>query len=60
MAQRADVPTPAESTAEVAEPAPTGLEAYESPAIIDLGSVREVTQGSAKNGRADATNQFYN
>jgi hypothetical protein len=34
--------------------------AYESPVIVDLGSVREVTQGSAKNGECDATTQYYN
>ena len=60
MAHRADVPAPAETTAEAVAPKPIELEAYQSPAVIDLGSVREATQGSAKNGKADVSTQYYN
>ena len=45
---------------EAPTPAPAVTEAYESPALLDLGSVRKVTQGNAKNGSCDATSEYYN
>jgi hypothetical protein len=32
---------------------------YESPAVIVIGSVRDVTAGSASSGNADANSQYY-
>lgn len=32
---------------------------YESPQLIDLGHLREVTLGSSPNGNADANAQYY-
>jgi hypothetical protein len=32
---------------------------YESPAVIVIGSVRDLTAGSASSGNADANSQFY-
>jgi hypothetical protein len=39
--------------------APAGLSEYESPAVVDLGSVRGATLGSASTGSADMNGQFY-
>jgi hypothetical protein len=57
---RAQERSESEALAATRAPAPAAVEVYESPAIIDLGSVRELTRGSAKNGSCDATNQYYN
>ena len=32
---------------------------YESPCIIDIGHVRELTGGSSSSGSADANSQYY-
>ncbi|WP_020670786.1 lasso RiPP family leader peptide-containing protein [Amycolatopsis nigrescens] len=32
---------------------------YESPLLIDLGHVRDVTLGSSSSGSADANSQYY-
>ncbi|MFF8404016.1 lasso RiPP family leader peptide-containing protein [Streptomyces sp. NPDC014846] len=33
--------------------------AYTSPAVVDLGHVRDVTLGSSPSGNADANAQYY-
>lgn len=60
MTQRDDASAqePRSSEAQVRAQAESSV--YESPVIVDLGSVREVTQGSAKSGECDATTQYYN
>ncbi|WP_433516619.1 lasso RiPP family leader peptide-containing protein [Nonomuraea sp. CA-143628] len=32
---------------------------YIPPAVLDFGSVRELTKGSSGNGSADANSQYY-
>jgi hypothetical protein len=32
---------------------------YRSPLVVAVGSVREVTRGSAASGKADANSQYY-
>ncbi|MFF0067050.1 lasso RiPP family leader peptide-containing protein [Streptomyces sp. NPDC005279] len=46
--------------------APAGLDAadrhrdaYDPPAVVDLGHVREVTLGSSSSGNADANSHYY-
>lgn len=40
-------------------PSPCEQAAYESPLLVDLGHVREVTLGSSPSGNADANAQYY-
>lgn len=40
-------------------PSPSEQAAYESPLLVDLGHVREVTLGSSPSGSADANAQYY-
>ncbi|MER5843332.1 MULTISPECIES: lasso RiPP family leader peptide-containing protein [Streptomyces] len=42
-----------------AAPSPSGPPAHESPLLVDLGHVREVTLGSSPSGSADANAQYY-
>jgi hypothetical protein len=42
-----------------AVPSPEEPAAYESPMLVDLGHVREVTLGSSPSGSADANAQYY-
>ncbi|MFG2576354.1 lasso RiPP family leader peptide-containing protein [Streptomyces sp. NPDC048481] len=44
-------------TGEVASPCRPAE--YESPVLVDLGHIREVTLGSSPNGNADANAQYY-
>lgn len=48
------------SEPETLVPAECAVEVYQSPVVVDLGSVRDLTQGSTKNGKCDATSQYYN
>ncbi|MFE6887130.1 lasso RiPP family leader peptide-containing protein [Streptomyces sp. NPDC057694] len=42
-----------------AMPSPEEPIGYESPMVVDLGHVREVTLGSSPSGSADANAQYY-
>lgn len=60
MTQRDDPSAPEPGSSEAQVRGQVEGDVYESPVILDLGSVREVTQGSAKSGECDATTQYYN
>jgi len=60
MKHRLDPPAQELSALDVPAPTQAEVAVYESPAVTDLGSVREVTQGNAKNGECDVTTQYYN
>jgi hypothetical protein len=47
--------TPPEAGADRPPPEP----AYESPSIVHLGRIRELFQGNAASGNADANSQYY-
>lgn len=59
MTHRVDPPGRDLSTPEPRAPEQVVAEAYESPAVLDLGSVREVTQGNASDGQHDETTQYF-
>lgn len=60
MTDRDDPRAQERSEPEAPAPTPAAVEVYQSPVVVDLGSVRELTRGSAKNGSCDATSQYYN
>jgi hypothetical protein len=47
--------TPSETGADRASPEP----AYEPPSIVHLGRIKELFQGNAASGNADANSQYY-
>lgn len=59
MAHSDDAPVPEEGESGIHASVEDFYDMYESPAVVDLGSVRQATQGNANDGNADATNQFY-
>ena len=51
---------PVQETHEVdSSTAQASQQAYESPAVLDLGSVRQVTRGSSSGGTADSNSDFF-
>jgi hypothetical protein len=47
-------------TSDSAEPSGGGTpRAYESPQVIVIGKIRDITTGNASSGNADANSQYY-
>ncbi len=58
QARAQEAARPASRDARGPRQAQSGLD-YESPVVMVIGSVRDLTAGSASSGNADANSQYY-